>query len=188
MQYIDSLPQFFKKGFMYLFMAVLGFHRCSRTFSSCRAVATLLLWRTGFSLRWLLLVAERVGSRHLGCSSCGPWARCGGLRALELWFSSCGTWAGLGYSVACVYMLHISAFCTSSACVPAPHRCSATPISWWTARKLWDRVLKGRRMLREAANPLGYRKELRGLDRVLGLAHDQQRLSGLTQSGTDSLA
>ena len=41
-----------------------------------------LLWCTGFSLRWFLLLRS-LGSRHVGFSSCGS-------RALERRLSSCG--------------------------------------------------------------------------------------------------
>ena len=59
-----------------------------------------LLWCTGFSLRWLLLLPS-MGSRSMGFSSCGTWASvvvaCRlssyGMRALERRLSSCGTWA-----------------------------------------------------------------------------------------------
>ena len=46
-----------------------------------------LLWCTGFSLRWLLLL-QSTGSRHVGFSSCG-------LQVLERRLSSCGALAYL---------------------------------------------------------------------------------------------
>ena len=123
MQYIDSLPQFLKKDLcVYLwlcwgFIAALGL--------SLLAVSGghSLLWRTGLSLRWLLLL-QSMGSRCLGHSSCGPWAQLWwlvGSRALaqQLWH------VGLVTLWHVSYMLHISAFCVLSACVPAPCRCSA---------------------------------------------------------------
>ena len=123
MQYIDSLPQFLKKDLcVYLwlcwgFIAALGL--------SLLAVSGghSLLWRTGLSLWWLLLL-QSMGSRCLGRSSCGPWAQLWwlvGSRALaqQLWQ------VGLVTLWHVSYMLHISAFCVLSACVPAPCRCSA---------------------------------------------------------------
>ena len=73
---MKSTP-FFKNSFnfiyfkfiflIYLFLAVLGLRCCSRAFSSCSE-------RTGFSLRWLLLLRS-MGSKRAGFSSCGTWAQ-----------------------------------------------------------------------------------------------------------------
>ena len=46
-----------------------------------------LLWCTGFSLWWRLLLWS-MGFRHMGFSSCGSWA-------LERRLSSCGAWVQL---------------------------------------------------------------------------------------------
>ena len=66
------VKSFFKK-LIYLFLAVLGLHRCTRAFSSCGE-------------QGLLFVAVR------GLSSCGT-------QAVERTLSSCGTWAWLLHSM-----------------------------------------------------------------------------------------
>ena len=58
-----------------------------------------LLWCTGFSLRWLLLLWS-TGSRHMGFSSCG-------FQALEHRLSSCGTWAQQLWHVGLVAPRHV---------------------------------------------------------------------------------
>ena len=77
---------------MYLFLAALGLHCCTRAFSSCGEGGYSSLWCAGFSLRWLLLLRS-TGSRHVGSvvvarrlSSCGS-------QALEHRLSSCGAQA-----------------------------------------------------------------------------------------------
>ena len=44
--------------FLYLFLAALGLCCCTWAFSSCSERGYSSLWCTGFSLRWLLFVAE----------------------------------------------------------------------------------------------------------------------------------
>ena len=127
MQYIDSLPQFLKKDLcVYLwlcwgFIAALGF--CLLAVSGGHS----LLWRSGLSLRWLLLL-QSMGSRCSGCSSCGRGLSCGGSWALELWLSSCGTWAELlcGVCLTCYTSLHF-VFCLPVCQRPADAQ--QTPIS-----------------------------------------------------------
>ena len=48
----------FLKKLFYLFLAVLDLRCCARAFSSCGERGLLLLRCVGFSLRWLLFVAE----------------------------------------------------------------------------------------------------------------------------------
>ena len=61
---------------IYLFLAALGLCCCAWAFSSCGEVSGgySSLHCMGFSLLWLLFVAEQ-GSRHVGFSSCGTWAQ-----------------------------------------------------------------------------------------------------------------
>ena len=59
---------------IYLFLAALGFI-VTRGLSLVAASRDYsLLQCTGFSLRWLLLL-QRMGSRHVGFSSCGTQAQ-----------------------------------------------------------------------------------------------------------------
>ena len=55
-------------------MAMLGIRCFARAFSSCGEPGYSLLWCTGFSLQWLLLLRS-TGSRRTGFSSCGTWAQ-----------------------------------------------------------------------------------------------------------------
>ena len=71
---------------IYLCLAALGLHCCTRAVSSCGKWGLLLRY-TGFSLWWLLLLRS-TGSRHTGFGSCGS-------RALECRLSSCGAGASL---------------------------------------------------------------------------------------------
>ena len=72
---------------MYLFiysLAALGLHRS--VWASPLVAASRGCWCTSFSLQRLLLWS--MGSRHMGCSSCIPWA-------LEHRLGSCGPRAQL---------------------------------------------------------------------------------------------
>ena len=54
---------------VYLFLAALGLHCCTRAFSSCGKWGLLFV-----VVRWLLLLRS-MGSRCAGFSSCGTWAQ-----------------------------------------------------------------------------------------------------------------
>ena len=70
-----SVPVFLFFLIFLLFLAVLGLRCCARAFSLVAASRGYsLLWCTGFSWRWLLLLWS-TGSRHAGFSSCGTWAQ-----------------------------------------------------------------------------------------------------------------
>ena len=104
-------------------MAVLGFHCCSWILSTCSERRPLFAVENWPLIAVASLVAEH-GLQVLRLQQLWPWAQLWwlvGSRALaqQLWHMGLVTlW--------CVsYMLHISAFCILSACVPAPCRCSA---------------------------------------------------------------
>ena len=70
-----SVPVFLFFLIFLSFLAVLGLRCCARAFSLVAASRGYsLLWCTGFSWRWLLLLWS-TGSRHAGFSSCGTWAQ-----------------------------------------------------------------------------------------------------------------
>ena len=68
--------------FFNLLLSVLGLHCYEWASSRCGEQELLFLVVCSFSLQWLLL--ERLGSRHMGFSSCVSWA-------LGRRLSSCGT-------------------------------------------------------------------------------------------------
>ena len=57
----------------YFILAALGLRCCTQAFSSCGQQGYSSLWRTGFSLWWLLLLRS-TGFRCAGFSSCGSRA------------------------------------------------------------------------------------------------------------------
>ena len=59
---------------LFLFLAALGLCCCVRAFSSCGERGYSSQWCAGFLLWWLLLL-QSMGSRRLGFSSCGTWAK-----------------------------------------------------------------------------------------------------------------
>ena len=78
--------------FIYLFLAALGLHCCSRAFSSCGERGLLFAAVRGL----LIAVASRCGAQALGTQASAVVARrfssCGS-QALEHRLSSCGAWA-----------------------------------------------------------------------------------------------
>ena len=71
--FFKGIPLFFKKLFIYLFLAVLRLRFCARAFSSCGERGPLFIAVRGPLIITLSLVAEhRLQTRRL--SSCGSWA------------------------------------------------------------------------------------------------------------------
>ena len=67
-----SHPPSVNKSFFfkfYLFLAALGLRCCTQAFSSCGEWGLLFVAVPG------LLMLQSTGSRHVGFSSCGMWAR-----------------------------------------------------------------------------------------------------------------
>ena len=60
--------------FIYLFLAVLGFHFCARAFSSCgKWVSLFIAVRRPLTIAASLVAEHRLQTRRL--SSCGSWAQ-----------------------------------------------------------------------------------------------------------------
>ena len=79
-----------KKGFIYLCLAALDLHCCTRAFSSCGEHGLLSLWCERFL--WWLFLWQSTGSRHTGFSSCGALAR-------QLWHMDLAAIPGPGIDV-----------------------------------------------------------------------------------------
>ena len=72
----------FTKKYIFLHLFIFG----------CAGSSFLWLWCVGFSSRWVLLL-QSTGSRHVGFSSFGMWARQLQLTGSGVRLSSCGTQA-----------------------------------------------------------------------------------------------